>query len=224
MAGNTKILIADDHQVVLEGLTKILKAAPDVEIVGLAQDGTQTLEQVDALNPDLIILDIAMPNLSGIEVVKRIRKDNEGTRILVFTMTANPEEIITLFGMGISGCILKDEPLEEVLLAVNTIQSGAVFYSNAVRQILQSHLTFLENEEEQKISNNVRRRIENLSKREKEIFLLLADGLTPGQIGERLYISPKTVETHKYNIMEKMDVQSTSDLIKIAVKYRLIHI
>lgn len=225
MMEKSRILIADDHQVVVQGLTAALEGEPDIEIVGSANDGVKALDMVTSLNPDILILDISMPKMNGIEVVERIRKIDDKVRILVFTMTDSRENILTLFRMGISGYILKGEPLEEVLLAIKTMKTGASFYSSAVQTILKNHITSLEKQgTSSEETDDVQHHIGTLSRREREIFLLLADGLTPRKIGDRLCISPKTVETHKYNIMEKLNVASLAQLTKIAVKYKLIEI
>lgn len=225
MAQKTRILIVDDHQVVVDGLTAYLETEKEFDIVGCAKNGSEAISLVPALDPDILVLDVSMPAMNGIETVERLKKSNHRARVIVFTMSANPDHVITLFRMGVSAYILKSEPLEEVIVGVKAVAAGATFYSRAVQSILQDHLAFLERADPLKHENDALiHRIGLLSSREREIFRLLADGVSPKDIGNRLYISPKTVQTHKYNIMEKMKVETLAELTKIALKCNLIQI
>lgn len=221
MAEKTRILIADDHSVVIEGIQSVLKNETDFEIVGTVNDGRRVLSMVKSLKPDVVILDISMPGMDGIEAAQQIRKWEERIRILVYSMSSSREHIIALFRIGVSAYVLKEEPLSELLLALDSTKEGAAFYSSSVRQILQDHMKELELGKAG-AGAETENGISILSSREKEVFLLLADGLKPREIAERLFISPKTVETHKYNIMEKLNVSSIAHLTKIALKKDLI--
>ena len=213
-----KILLADDHEIVLEGIRAALQEEPDFDIVGTASDGLKALEMVKALKPDIVVMDAAMPNLDGFEATKDIKKTFPAAKIIIYSMFSDHELIFALFQAGISGHVLKGRPISELVLALKCVADGGTFYSEGIRANLQEHLSGRGSfEQEEDI-------FEKLSAREKEVFVLLADGLPIKQIAERLFISPKTVESHKYNIMEKLGVNSVAQLTKIAVKKRLVTI
>jgi DNA-binding NarL/FixJ family response regulator len=191
--------------------------------VGSASDGLEAIQQAKSLMPDAIIMDISMPNMKGIDATIEIKRWREQTLVLIYTMYSDREYITTLFRMGISGYVLKREPIEDLVLAVKVVRNGGTYFSKNVRKVLQEQmdtLTMGDLAEVREVQNG----IVKLTVREKEIFALLADGLTPKEIAKRLSISSKTVETHKYNIMEKLDVSSVAQLTKIAVKKNLIEI
>ena len=221
MTEKTRVLIADDHSVVIEGIMTILSTETDYEVVGVAQDGRQAITLTKSLKPDIVILDISMPRLDGIEVAREIRSWDEKVRILVYSMSASKEHITALFREGVSSYVLKDEPLSELRLALKSLREGATFYSKSVKETLQNHMKELEMGGGNHVAE-ARNGVIKLSVREKEIFVLLADGLTVREISERLCISPKTVESHKYNIMDKLELKSIAGLTKMAAKKGLI--
>jgi RNA polymerase sigma factor (sigma-70 family) len=219
----TKIFIADDHPAVVEGIMRSLEKEPDLEIAGTAADGIQAVEQVKALKPDIVIMDISMPNMKGIDATNEIKRWREQTLVLIYTMYSDREYITALFRMGASGYVLKREPIQDLVRAVKVVRNGGTYFSKSVQIILQEHmdkLTIGDLADVRELNNGVAK----LTVREKEIFALVADGLTPKEIANRLCISPKTVETHKYNIMEKLEVSSVAQLTKIAVKENIIKI
>jgi DNA-binding NarL/FixJ family response regulator len=221
--GRTKILIADDHPIVVEGITRSFEKEPDFEIVGRASDGVQAVKMVKTLKPDIVIMDISMPNMKGIDATHEIKTWNEGIQVVIYTMYSDSQYITALFRMGISGYVLKNEPVQNLVQAAKVVRDGGSYLSNCARQILQEQmdaLTIGDLAEVREARNGLRK----LTVREKEIFILLADGLTSKEIAKRLCINPKTVETHKYNIMEKLEVSSVAQLTKIAVKKNLIEI
>jgi len=217
------VLIADDHHVVVEGIRRAIEKEPDLEVVGVATDGLQAIEQVKTLKPDLIVLDISMPNLDGVEAASEIRKWSDHSRIMIFTMFSDTEYVTELFRHGVSAYVLKEEPLTDLVLALKVVRAGGTYYSESIQKKLQDHMKKLELGETRE-TGEVGNGIAKLSVREKEVFVLLADGYTPREIAERLCISPKTAESHKYNIMEKLDVRSVAALTKIAIKMELIEL
>jgi DNA-binding NarL/FixJ family response regulator len=223
MSEKTKVLIVDDHPVVIEGLKGVIEADPDFELAGTAQDGQEALTMIRSLDPDIVILDILMPGMDGVEVSQKIREWNDRIKILIYSMSASGEAVVSLFRSGISGYVLKEEPFSELALALKTVKEGAVFYSETVRAVLQNHMKELELGKGKNV-DEVQDDLATLSTREKEVFVLLADGLPIKEIATRLYISPKTVETHKYNIMEKLDLHSLAGFTKLAAKKKLIEI
>jgi len=223
MANKTRILIVDDHFVVSEGIKKLLSDEKDFKIVGSVGDGCEALSMVKSLKPDIVILDISMPHKDGVELAHEINDLHENIVILIYSMSISKAHITALFKEGIYGYVLKHEPLSELILALKVLREGATFYSKSVQEILQDHVKKLELGKGKDVAE-VQDEIAKLSVREKEVFLLLADGLTPKEISKRLCISQKTVETHKYNIMEKLDVSSVAQLTKIAIHKDLIKI
>ena len=224
MTKKTRILIADDHPVIVEGIKNILEAEEGIEVVGCASDGLQAIQMAESLQPDIIILDVSMPKMDGVKIAFHIKKMNKTIKILIYSMTATREQVSSLFRAGISAYVLKDESITELLSAVQAVRKGATFYSETVRNILQDHMLALELGKEGKDIYEIQNGIVRLSAREKEVFILLADGLSIKKIAERLYISPKTVESHKYNIMDKLHVDTLAGLTKIAVKKDLIDV
>ncbi len=212
----TKILIADDHQVIMDGIKHALTDCPEFQVVGEAFDGHQAIEQAEALKPDIVIMDISMPGLNGIESTRQIKKSCPDIRIIVFTMHSNKEFVVDLFRAGISGYVLKTDPTSDLVLAIEAVKAGGTYFSTNTPTMLLRHMKELEEGKHDKDG------FESLSKREREVFLLLAEGKSIRQIGDQLYISPKTVGSHKYNIMEKLDTRTMADLVKIAIRKNLV--
>jgi DNA-binding NarL/FixJ family response regulator len=219
--GKTKVLIVDDHSVVVEGIKSTLIRREEFEVVGIASDGLAAVKQVKSLKPDIVIMDISMPNLNGVEAAYDIKEVDKNIRIVIFSMYSDKEYILSLFRAGISGYVLKEDTIEDLILALRSVKGGGTYYSKSVQKAIKEHMDNLEmgnRETAQGIEDGVI----NLSAREKEVFPLLADGLNVREISKRLSISPKTVESHKYNIMEKLNVKSIADLTKIALRKNLI--
>jgi RNA polymerase sigma factor (sigma-70 family) len=213
----------DDHSVVTAGIENLLSGEKDFDIVGSAGDGRRALSMVKSLNPDIVILDISMPHKDGVELAHEINNLNKNIGILIYSMSISKAHITALFKEGVSGYVLKHEPLSELILALKVIREGATFYSKSVQEILQDHVKELELGKGKDVAE-VQDGIAKLSVREKEVFVLLADGLTPKEISKRLGISHKTVETHKYNIMDKLNISTIAQFTKIAIHKDLIKI
>jgi len=214
----TNILIADDHRVVIEGIKSALQEHPEFEVVGEAVDGLEAVEFAKSLKPNIVIMDISMPNLSGIEATRQIKALNPGNQIVIYTMHSDKEFVIDLFKAGISAYVLKDDPLSDLILALKAVEGGGTYFSTMAPTILARHM---EEMEEKTTSKNS---FDTLSQREIEVFQLLAEGKRIKEIAKQLFISPKTVESHKYNIMEKLQAASVIDLTKIAIRKNLIKV
>jgi DNA-binding NarL/FixJ family response regulator len=213
-----KILIVDDHRVVIEGIKSALQEHPEFKVVGEAVDGLEAVEFARSLEPNIIIMDISMPNLSGIEATRQIKGLKSGIQILIYTMHSDKEFVIDLFKAGISAYVLKDDPLSDLILALKAVEGGGTYFSTMAPTILARHM---EEMEEKSTSKNS---FDTLSQREIEVFQLLAEGKRIKEIAKQLFISPKTVESHKYNIMEKLQAASVIDLTKIAIRKNLIKV
>ena len=213
-----KILIVDDHRVVIEGIKSSLQEHPEFEVVGEAGDGLEAVECVKTLKPDIVIMDISMPNLNGMEATRQINQLSTETPIVIYTMYSDKELVIDLFKAGVSAYVLKDDPLSDLILALKAVKGGGTYFSTMAPTILLRHMEELEEKTTEEDS------FDALSQREKEVFLLLAEGKSIKGIAGDLFISPKTVESHKYNIMEKLQAISVVDLTKIAIRKKLIKV
>ena len=211
----TKILIVDDHRVVIEGIKSTLAEHSEFEVVGEAPNGREAVKLSQSLRPDIVIMDISMPDLNGIDATLQIKKLCPDIRIIIFSMHANREYVIDLFMAGISAYVLKDDPLSELILALKAVCGGGTYFSTMAPKILANHMRVLEE------GKNGAGGFESLSLREREVLQMLAEGKSIKEIAEKLYISPKTVESHKYRIMSKLNAQSLADLVKIAVRKKL---
>jgi DNA-binding NarL/FixJ family response regulator len=212
----TKILIADDHRVVIEGIKSCLRDYSEFEVVGEALNGRQAVKLAESLHPKILITDISMPDLNGIDTTLQIKKADPNIRIVVYTMHSDREFIIDLFKAGISAYVLKEDPISELILAVKAVNGGGTYFSTMAPTVLLRHIQHLE---EGKIPEGD---FEILSLREREVFQLLAEWKSTKEIAHQLCISPKTVETHKYNIMTKLNLDSMADIIKLAIRKKII--
>jgi len=214
----TKLLIVDDHRVVIEGIKSSLQEHPEFEVVGEAVDGLEAVEFVKSSRPDIVIMDISMPNLNGVEATRQIKEFDSEIGIVIYTMYSDKEFVIDLFKAGISAYVLKDDPLADLILALKAVEGGGTYFSTMTPTILLRHMEELEEKTTEEDP------FDTLSQREKEVFLLLAEGKSIKEIAGELFISPKTVESHKYNIMEKLQTTSIVDLTKIAIRKNLIKV
>ena len=208
----------DDHRVVLEGIKSAIQEHPEFEVVGEAVDGLEAVEFVMSLRPHIVIMDISMPNLNGVEATKQIKRFNPEVSIIIFTMYADKEFVIDLFKAGVSAYVLKDDPLSDLILAIKAVKGGGTYFSTMAPTVLLRHMEELE---EKSVSKDP---FDSLSQREREVFLHLAEGTNIKKIADDLFISPKTVESHKYNIMEKLNASSVVDLTKLAIRKNLIKV
>jgi DNA-binding NarL/FixJ family response regulator len=217
----TRVLLVDDHMVVLEGLERLISERADFEVVGTASDGLDAINKTEALKPDVVIMDIGMPNLDGIQATREIMKWKDRVRVIIFTMYTDAAYAVSLFKEGISAYVLKSDPVSDLLLALRAVTGGGTYFSTAINDSIRRHMESLEHEGGTAAGED-QNGLSVLSARETEVFPLLADGKSIREIAEILFISPKTVETHKYNIMEKLGVDSVAELTKIAVKKKII--
>ncbi|MCF8061715.1 MAG: response regulator transcription factor [Deltaproteobacteria bacterium] len=215
------VFIVDDHDVVVQGIQSALRGHPEFKVAGAAADGATAVEQAGTLKPDILILDVSMPGMNGVETAYRIREISPDTRLVIFSMHAEPEFVLSLFRAGISGYVLKDESLTALMDALEIVRNGGTSYSSTVNRLLHEHMLELElgvGKEAREMQDGIAR----LSAREKEIFPLLADGMSVKEIADRLCISPKTVESHKYNIFDKLKARSIADLTKLGIRKGLV--
>jgi len=212
--GAIRVLVADDHTIVRQGLVGILKASTDIDVVGEAGDGAEAVEKATKLKPDVVVLDISMPHLNGLEAARRIREALPGTRVLVLTMHDDEEYVLKMVRAGASGYLLKDSAASELLAAIRALKAGkASFGPHATRALAEAYQSDRPLPEDP---------FERLTDREREIFQLVVEGNTNAQIAEMLFISPKTVDNHRTRMMEKLGVHGTAELVRFAAKHKLL--
>ena len=206
-----RILIADDHTVLRSGLRLLLNAQPDFEVVGEASTGEETVERAIALRPDVLLLDIAMPDLNGLEAARRIRQQAPELRIIVLTMYDDEAYLRQFLEMGAAGYVLKKAADTELADAIRAVHRGESFvYPSLMRQLIDSYL-------KQPPSPATREGSDGLSPREVEVLRLVALGFTNQQIADELCIGVSTVETHRTHIMEKLGLRGRAQLVRYAL-------
>jgi DNA-binding NarL/FixJ family response regulator len=211
-----RILLADDHTLVREGLRKILEAQSGWEVIAEAADGRQAVRQTLDLKPDVVILDLAMPQLSGVDAIQQIVRRLPSVRILVLSMHADEVYVTRAIRAGAHGYLLKDSAGTDVLRAVTALTQNKSFFSPAVSRIM------LDDYMRQLADRGITDRYDTLSEREREVLQLIAEGKVNKEIAELLYLSPNTVETHRARIMEKLDVHSAVEIVLYAVRRGII--
>ena len=198
------VILADDHAMFRDGIRRIIERLNDVAIIGEANDGLELLDLLKVSCPDLILLDISMPNLRGLEAIREIKKTYPQIKILVLTMHKKKQFILQALKDGANGFLLKEDAGDELLRALQTIRNGGQYLSPLLSSVLSSLV--LEKEE-----------TEILTTREKEVLKLIAEGRKTSEIAEALYISPYTVRRHRANVMEKLNIKGLADLVKYAI-------
>lgn len=210
-----RVVIADDHHLFRQSIKALLETTDDIEVVGEASDGQETLKLVQRQKPDVALLDIAMPLLNGIETTYRIQSLDVGTRVVILSMYSDEEMVRQALRNGAKGYLLKRSLVEELLLAIRSVSTGEVYLSPAVARSVLSG--YLQNETGDRTLSPVDR----LSSREREVLQLIAEGHTNQAAAHILNISAKTVETHRTNLVRKLEARNLPDLVRIALKYRL---
>ncbi|MBE3558187.1 MAG: response regulator transcription factor [Ktedonobacteraceae bacterium] len=211
-----RILLADDHTILRAGLKMMLNAQPDMEVVGEAQDGRQAIYEALRLQPDIVLMDITMPDMNGIEATRQIKKSLAEVKILILTMHEHDEYVFQALRAGASGYILKEAADTELITALHVIQNGQFYLSPAAQSVMVGDYLQRVRAGEEKDSYS------SLTEREREILKLVAEGYTNNQIAERLVISPKTVDTHRTHIMDKLNLHSRAELVKYAMRRGLL--
>ncbi len=207
-----RILLADDHTLVREGLRKIIEAQPGWRVVGEAADGRQAVSEALELKPDLVVLDLAMPQLSGIDATQQIVRRLPSTRVLVLSMHADEVYVTRALKAGAHGYLLKDSAGTDLLRAITALMQHKSFFSPAVSRVM------LDDYVRQLADRGITDRYDTLSEREREVFQLVAEGRVNKEIAEILHLSPSTIETHRARIMEKLDVHSAVEIVLYAVR------
>ena len=207
-----KVLLVDDHVVVRQGLKALFADEPDIEVVGEASNGREALERLSDLEPDVVLMDISMPGLNGIEATRQIQQHHPETKVVVLSMHANEEYVFQVLQAGASGYVLKQSDSMEVLTAIRAAVAGGSFLSPPIsRTVIDDYVRRAE-------ARGQGGEPDLLTSREREVLQLLAEGRSNREIAAELSISIKTVETHRSNMMNKLDLSSKTELIKYALR------
>jgi two-component system response regulator NreC len=212
-----RVLLVDDHGVVRSGLRMLLENEQDIEIVGEASGGLQAIELVKQQRPDIVLMDVQMSDMNGIDATREIKRLYPETAVLTLTMYENEQYLLEMLKAGASGYIPKRAAPDELVEAIHTVQQGNVFlYPTVANLLVQNYLDMQDAIVEEDEG------VDLLTSREREVLVLIAEGLTNPEIAQKLYISAKTVDRHRENMMQKLNVHSRIDLVKFAIKSELI--
>ncbi|AQQ71223.1 Nitrogen regulation protein C [Limihaloglobus sulfuriphilus] len=209
----TRLILADDHQIIVEGLKGVLSTEPDIELIGTAADGRELVEMAFKYRPDVIIVDISMPLLNGIDATEQMIRDGLKSKIIILTMHNDAMYAARAFDAGASGYVLKHSAPNELVKAIREVLRGHNYITPLVDgEIIRGYRSG---------SNKNLNLSRKLTTRQKEVLSMLAEGFTAKEIGKKLHISVRTVEFHKYKMMEELGIDSSAELIMFAVKHKL---
>lgn len=212
-----RVLLADDHTILRHGIRALLEDEPDMQVVDEAEDGRAAVEQACALRPDVVVIDIGMPLLNGLEATRQIKQKCPQVGVLVLTMHDDEEYIRQMLAAGASGYVLKDTAGQDLIGAIRTVYKGEAVLSPAItRLIIEDYLRWGD--------GAGGKEMEELTSREREVLQLIAEGHTNREIAGILCISIKTVQTHRANLMQKLDLHDRADLIKYAIQKKIIEV
>jgi len=206
-----RVLLVDDHRMIREGLAALLSGVPDIEVVGHAADGRTALDLVRTLSPNVVVMDVGMPELNGIEATRRIRTENEGVKVIALSTHADPSYVHHMLEAGACGYVLKIAAHEELLRAVRAASLGRTYLSPEIAGMVVARSTNAHNGPEVSAYST-------LGSREREVLQLVAEGKTSAETAREMHISIKTVETHRRNIVQKLGLHGTAELTKYAIR------
>jgi two-component system response regulator NreC len=212
-----RVLLADDHAIVRDGLRALLDEVGDIAVVGQAADGLEAISLARDLKPDVVVMDLAMPHLNGIEATKRILKMHPDARILILSQHEDPKHVLDAIWAGASGYLLKRDAGADLVEGIQLVHRwGAVLHPHAARALLDA---YLQCECVNRIDS-----YERLTDREREVLILVAEGYTNQQIADMLHVSPKTVDGHRTSLMSKLDLHDRTEVVKYALRRQLIEL
>lgn len=201
-----RVLLADDHTLVRDGMKTLLQNVNDLFVAGEASDGLEVIQKIKELSPDIVIMDISMPRMTGLEATDVIQREFPKTKVLILTMHENEDYAHQIFKSGAAGFLLKSAEKKEFINAIRTIYKGEKFFTRAMSDVTSKNFA-------SKTHTSI-----PITRREKEILRLIVDGLTNQAIAEKLFISPRTVDTHRFNLMQKLDIKNTAGLVRFAIE------
>lgn len=212
------IVIVDDHTIVRQGLMKLLEEEKGMQVIGEGMDGREAVKTVQALKPDIVIMDIAMPKLNGIEATRQIKQAGIETKIIILSMHDHSRYIRELLGLGVSGYLLKNAASKDIVKAITSAIKGETYLSPSISsRVIEDYVGMNKKSSEEELYNT-------LTNREREVFQMIVEGSSTKKIAETLYVSPSTIKSHRSNIMEKLKMDNLSQLIQYAIQLGIIDI
>ncbi|HJQ85244.1 MAG TPA: response regulator transcription factor [Candidatus Binatia bacterium] len=212
--GRTRILLVDDHTIVRQGLRRLLETDRELEVVGESGDGRTALDLVRDLHPDIVVMDISLPDLDGIEATQAITAEHRDVRVLILTMSSDDVAIRRSLKAGAKGYVLKDSP--DIIRAIKQVARGQSFFSPAAARLLSTD--YVNTGTGRQVDDN----LNLLTERELQVLRLIADGQTNKSIARTLTVSVNTIETHRKHIMDKLDLHNTAEIVRFAVRKRVV--
>ena len=212
------IVIVDDHTIVRQGLMKLLEEEKGMQVIGEGMDGREAVKTVQTLKPDIVIMDIAMPKLNGIEATRQIKQAGIETKIIILSMHDHSRYIRELLGLGVSGYLLKNAASKDIVKAITSAIKGETYLSPSISsRVIEDYVGMNKKSSEEELYNT-------LTNREREVFQMIVEGSSTKKIAETLYVSPSTIKSHRSNIMEKLKMDNLSQLIQYAIQLGIIDI
>ncbi len=212
-----RVLLADDHTIVRQGLIALLESHEDIEVVGEAENGRQAFEKAEQISPDIVVLDITMPYLNGIEATRKIKKLNPEIKVIVLTVHDSEEYVHQILQAGASGYLLKESAVSDLVSAINAVNRGDVFLSPTISKVVVSDYIKHTGGESRAIDS-----LDVLTSREREVLQLIAEGHTNREVARLLKLSVKTINVHRTRIKEKLNISNTAGLVKYSIKKGMI--
>ncbi len=208
------IVVADDHGIVREGLRRLIDSEPDLSVCAVAEDGRQVLAEVERKRPDVVVLDITMPGMGGLETLERLRSDHPKTHVILLSVHSEPPLVASAIGLRADGYVLKDGRAEEILSAIREVVKGGSYYSPAIAREIVEQVRAPRDRSPDPFAI--------LTTREREVLQRIAEGLSAKEVATALSISTKTVETHRTSVMRKLGLRKATELVRYAVRHGLI--
>jgi len=220
----TRIVLADDHALVRDGIRSLLETESDLQVIGEASNGKEAIDLVGEVNPDILIIDIRMPVMNGIDAVAELTQSKSSVKTIILSMHDSEEYILKSISSGANGYLLKDTDKSEFIKAIHTVREGGKYFSGDISNVLVNNLLGGKNEivKKEETPKKTGENVFDLTNKELKVLELVLSGLTNQQISEKLQNSKRTIETHRFNLMRKMDVKNLIDLSKKSQKYNLI--
>jgi len=207
----TKVLLVDDHEIMREGMSALLRKYSEFEVIGLASDGREAIEMVAQLHPDVVIMDVGMPNLNGVDATRQLISAHPNLKIMALSAHSDGSVVVKMIRAGAAGYMLKESAFEELVEGLNTLMEGKTFLCKKISKVVFSEYVDL-------VSNSKAMKGNGLTNREREVLQLVAEGKTTKEIAELLQLSTKTIDSHREHIMEKLGIRNIAGLTKYAIR------